>query len=672
VSAISLLAALAPVAPASASPDEPAVMTFPAVADCDVKGGLGTTGTSYCTQPSMNVGYASGTVPLLPYARRGLVRFDVSALPAGVLVQDVALSLSLNGTKPYGAATVDVHEPGAAWTTSATWHTTDGTTPWPADGGAPSAVVAGTAAGPAAGRVTWTGPALKDLVLGWRAAPSANRGLLLKAHAEGPGELNLSFATSESPDPAARPVLTVRYATPPDAPVVTAVPGDRSLTASWTVPPGHGSPVLSYAVVTTRPDGSVADSATVTGTTHQVTGLANGTTYRVTVTATNAVGASPAGVSPPVVPRTVPSAPAGLVATPGVRSIELTWDGAAGNGAAVTGWVATVAGPDGSVTKHPSAGARSVTFADLPGGRWYTVSLAATNDAGTGPVATVVHVVPLDVPAAPAIVRAEHGDHSASVTWDWNVFDGGSPVESFTVRARDTDGAVAAETTAGRDTTTVDLTGLENGTPYWIEVAATNAVGTGPAARTAAVWPMPVPWRPHGVVSSADVGSVTVSWDAPAGGPAPESYAVVLHTSFEDDRVFLVPGDATSWHLDGLEDGRWYSATVVARNAVGDSPVAAPFGFVPGVRPATPQVVASASAGAVTVQWGPEGGLYYVVRLVRASDGAVVAERRYVFGPGEETFAAEPGVAYYATAVAVNAGSRYSDPATSDVVTPSS
>ncbi len=91
-------------------------------------------------------------------------------------------------------------------------------------------------------------------------------------------------------------------ATVPDAPAgVDATPGDGQATLTWQ-PPAHdgGSPVMSYSV-TSSPGGL---SCSTTEPTCTLTGLTNGTAYRFTVTATNAVGTGPASAAfGPVTPQ---------------------------------------------------------------------------------------------------------------------------------------------------------------------------------------------------------------------------------------------------------------------------------------------------------------------------------------------------------------------------------
>ena len=99
--------------------------------------------------------------------------------------------------------------------------------------------------------------------------------------------------------------------TVPDAPVaVNASPGNALVAVSWTPPASNGGdPITSYTA-TADPGGATCSTS---GTSCTITGLDNGTTYTVTVTATNSLGTgaastASAGATPvaPPAPQPVP------------------------------------------------------------------------------------------------------------------------------------------------------------------------------------------------------------------------------------------------------------------------------------------------------------------------------------------------------------------------------
>ena len=251
--------------------------------------------------------------------------------------------------------------------------------------------------------------------------------------------------------------------------------------------------------------------------------------------------------------------------------------------------VATIGGPLTGLNV-PSA------LALDPAGDLYVTNLAANSmteyAAGTrgdpAPVATVAGspglptavalLPPPTVPGAPVIGTATARNGSATVTFTPPSSDGGSPVTSYTVTARDLTSPAHSGGTVTGTGSPLTVTGLTNGDTYTLSVTAANAVGTGPAFRPSnAVIPATAPSAPRGLKATAASAQVRLSWTAPSstGGRPVTGYDVYKGTKRKGEGTTPVnskPLTTTSYTVTGLSNGTTYYFVVKAINAAGISP----------------------------------------------------------------------------------------------------
>jgi hypothetical protein len=293
---------------------------------------------------------------------------------------------------------------------------------------------------------------------------------------------------------------TAPVATVPGAPTgVTAVRGNASATVSWTAPASNGgSAITGYSVRVVGAGGAQVGALRPAGaaaTSLLVTGLTNGSTYRFSVLATNAVGTGAASaLSAAVTPATVPNAPTGVTAVRGNASATVNWTAPNNGGSAITGYsvrVVNAAGTQVGALRPAAAAATGLVVTGLTNGQAYRFSVTATNAVGTSAASALsLAVTPATVPGAPVIGIASAGvaggTINATARWTPPANTGGSPITGYRVNAlrMSAAGAVLATTTSARlgstvRTLTMTLPVAGN---YRFTVVAINAVGSGPAS----------------------------------------------------------------------------------------------------------------------------------------------------------------------------------------------
>ncbi len=406
---------------------------------------------------------------------------------------------------------------------------------------------------------------------------------------------------------------------------VTASARLASALVTWSAPASDGgAPIASYYVraYSTGTTSLQASAVVTSGTTTTLTGLTNGTTYDITVTAAQDSADPPAtlGVQSEVVQVIPgrPSAPTNIAASAGNAQVNVTWHAVDDvTGITVTDY--TLAATTGattvtaSVTTSACSGATcSGTITGLTNGTTYAVKVAASSVDGSGPYGTSVDSTPRTTPSAPQSLAVTVLDGGLDLAWAAPSSTGGAALDTYTIAV--TSGASTVySATIDAEFETDTVSGLANGTAYSVSVTAANAAGAGPAA-TSSSTPLGPPSAPQSLVLTPSATNFSASWAAPAsdGGSAVTSYTVTVIDPQENVTELTTAGSGTCLTSSrtctvstvdaGNGDGTTtaisvdtaYSVSVVATNAQGDSTATTAVTVIPG-QPSPPRNVVATS-----------------------------------------------------------------------------
>lgn len=361
------------------------------------------------------------------------------------------------------------------------------------------------------------------------------------------------------PSPVARPDVR------PDTPAApTLVFGDKQLTVSWKTPHSDGSPVVSYNLqISPAPATGALQRNGVTGNQLVWTGLANGTSYKVKVQATNRAPdpsawsaasrpETPAGKpDAPGQPTTSPAAPVG-----GQAQIEVSWpavSGSASNGDAVKKYTLRIA--HGGSTREVTTSDTKQNITVDPSTTSYSFAVSATNKAGSspfGPTSTRRAALP---PGVPTNVHVEY-KKSQEVTLTFTPGDlNGNSASEIKYRAR-----VQGTNDWWGTGNGWDIVGLENGKKYTFEVWAVSSV-EGVLPGKAGVSNSIVTYGPPLIPSMSIKGGKN---------------QVTFHWTVDDNGAPITARDAPvgglgdlSWTKTGLADGESYELCLSYTNKAG-------------------------------------------------------------------------------------------------------
>lgn len=270
-----------------------------------------------------------------------------------------------------------------------------------------------------------------------------------------PYEASVASVNDSGVSTAARAARVVTPRDRPGTPSIDAVPGSGHLGVVWW-PAGSnddgGSPVLSYTI---RLEDQKGSGAAVPGPItvpagdggHDITGLTDGATYRVLVSATNQQGTGPeralenqtpiadgdAAWPDASMPPTVhtapqpedlgplpPTAPTALEVVGGSTMLAVGWQPPVDDAdSPVTSYVVRAL-PSGPTVTVPAGASPSAVLRGLRNGVAYRVEVRAVNAGGAGSPATSASVVPAGSPApprAPVLSVGPRGSRWLKLSW---------------------------------------------------------------------------------------------------------------------------------------------------------------------------------------------------------------------------------------------------------------
>ncbi|NBP90930.1 MAG: hypothetical protein EBU43_00935, partial [Actinobacteria bacterium] len=360
-------------------------------------------------------------------------------------------------------------------------------------------------------------------------------------------------------------------------------------------------------VVETRPATSASWSAgtvvTAPAVTKTIVGLTNGATYYARITGRNLQGSGPSSVVA-ITPIRLASAPQEVTAQSSTQSTGLVlWKAPVDiGGSVITGYVietSTAAGDTSTVVQNSST--TIYALAGLASPETYTVRIAAITPAGQGPwsnSATLTTVPDALGITISNVVVAYPASNATSISWSDSDINTVSYTISYTYGLS---GSYVDTTTT---TPAIDLTGLTNGTNYFVRISSSNGSTSSPFVITSFT-PRTTPLAVNSLTASSSIGALSLSWSAPTdlGGLPLIGYRVALSDS-SSGLLSTETITATSKTFTGLSTSESYTVSVIAVTGVnGETPLVGADSTLTGL-----QVYARAAALSINTPTPTSGG----------------------------------------------------------------
>ncbi|MDG6225382.1 MAG: SBBP repeat-containing protein [Candidatus Thermoplasmatota archaeon] len=408
-------------------------------------------------------------------------------------------------------------------------------------------------------------------------------------------------------------VIDSRPAAPPGIPVSANITdGDRWVNISWESPlKDGGDPVIGYRIYRTSNDSQPHSLfKTVYEKRINDTDVVNGVAYRYKISAFNINGEGNMTDELIGMPSTIPDEPLEIYAQPGDGWVNVSWSITPSDGGSPILHYEVMRGlkADSLVHLDHTEHALHLLDTEVENGMEYHYAVRACNIRGPSPLSDIIRARPARQPDPPFDLTAESGDRKVILKWSSPEWDGGQPLNSFTIYRRSDENWTYLEKAEPHDSEFTDSEVI-NGIEYHYMITAWNIMGESLSSNIAYALPMTYPGKPLSLVASGGDRNVSLTWLPPISNGGSPLIEYMLHrgeTSSSMELITELPPDKMEYTDLGLENGVTYYYQIWCRNSVGAS-IGSDLAFaIPATIPQPPSSISAIAGNSfVEITWGP-------------------------------------------------------------------
>ena len=363
---------------------------------------------------------------------------------------------------------------------------------------------------------------------------------------------------------------------------VTYVPGDKSVTISFTPPVNTGGvAILNYRYsvdnganfTTITPATGAVSSFTITKNALNED-LVNGQVYPLYIGAITIDGELPVtGTSLLVKPGKTPEVPTSISVGAGSKRLLISFGPPANTGGYdITDYQYSV---DGGAFVSTNSTESLIIITNLNNGQPYSIRIRAVNSLGAGTISTPIVKSPVEPPSPPSIVTPVE-TYNGGVRFDFNAptNTGGAAISRYEYSLTVNESWLVATilTPQAGGTGRIQITNLSNGINYPLRLRAVNAAGSASPSSTAIRFtPIGVPTAPYiNSLNQLTSTSFRINFQAPVSNGGGDISGYIYSTNNGVSYSSKVTTRENSIIVTGLTLGSTYNVVLKAVNSAGN------------------------------------------------------------------------------------------------------